>query len=166
MTGRLRRSTGVPPAAILGLAALGVPRVVAHDLSLVGPLVNGLLVFVPIAIWIGYVLWKRVPNPLVTLFAVGLVYGVLLGVTHQVLWAEAFPGGPPRLGGTIEGALPPTAEALLLRTFAFGSSILTGALMGVATGAAGWLAARMVPAFRPRQPTRQEQHDRHTNPDR
>ncbi|MFB9903135.1 hypothetical protein [Allokutzneria oryzae] len=149
MSGKLRRSIGIPPLTVLGLAALGVPRVVAHDLSLVGPLVNGLLVFVPIAIWIAYVLWKRVPNPFVTLLAVGVVYGVLLGVTHQILWTEGFASDPPRLGGNLAGALPPAVEALVLRIFAFGSSLFTGALMGAGTGAAGWLLARLVPAFRP-----------------
>lgn len=150
MSNPVRRALGVSPPVILGLALLGVPRVVAHDLDLVGPVVNALLVFVPIAVWIGFVLVGRVPNPFLTLLAVGVGYGVLLGVTHQLLWAEAFAGARPSLGGNLAGVLPPAGEALLLRVIAFGSSLVTGALTGVATGAAGWLLARIVPGLRPR----------------
>jgi hypothetical protein len=71
-------------------------------------------------------------------------------VTHQLLWAEAFAGDPPRLGGNLAGVLPPAGEAVLLRLFAFGSSLVTGAFTGVATGAAGRLLARIVPGLRPR----------------
>ncbi|TCP48502.1 hypothetical protein EV191_11059 [Tamaricihabitans halophyticus] len=143
------RKIGLGPLTVLALAALGVPRVIAHDLALVGPLVNGLLVFVPIAVWIAYVLWKRVPNPLVTLLAVGLAYGALLGITHQILWTAAFAGDPPQLGGNLAGTLSPGMEAVVVRLFAFGSSLFTGVLLGAGTGAASWLLARLVPAFRP-----------------
>jgi hypothetical protein len=127
-----------------------VPRVVAHDLALVGPVVNALLVFVPIAVWIGFVLVKRVSNPFLTLLAVGLVYGVLLAVTHQLLWAEAFAGDPPSLGGNLAGVLPTAGEAGVLRVLASGSSLVTGAFTGVASGAVGSLLARIVRAHRPR----------------
>jgi hypothetical protein len=150
MSGRIRRAFGVSPPVILGLALLGVPRAVAHDLDLGGPVVNALLVFVPIAVWIGFVLAKRVPNPFLALLAVGVVYGVLLGVTHQLMWAEAFAGDSPSLGGNLAGVLPPAGEAVLLRVFAFGSSLFTGVLTGAATGAAGWLLARIVPGLRAR----------------
>jgi hypothetical protein len=147
---RIRGALGVSPLVVLGLALLGVPRVVAHDLALVGPVVNALLVFVPIAVWIGFVLVKRMPNPFLTLLAVGVVYGLLLALTHQLLWVEAFSGGPPSLGGNLAGVLPPAGEAVLLRAFAAGSSLVTGALTGVATGAVAWLLARIVPGLRPR----------------
>ncbi|MED7931621.1 hypothetical protein SMD20_45895 [Nonomuraea sp. LP-02] len=139
---------GLSPIAILALAALGVPRVIAHDLSLVGPVVNALLVFLPIAVWLVVVLWRRVPNPFVTLLAIGVAYGVLLGVTHQVLWSAAFGDDPPTLGGNLAGALSPGTEAVLLRTFAFGSSVLTGAGVGVAVGVVGWAGARLLAAAR------------------
>jgi hypothetical protein len=150
VSSRIRGVLGVSPPVLLGLALLGVPRVVAHDLRLVGPVVNALLVFVPIAVWIGFVLAARVPNPFLTLLAVGVLYGVLLGVTHQLLWADAFAGDPPSLGGNLAGAMPPAGEAVLLRVFAFGSSLFIGAFTGVATGAAAWLLARIVPGLRPR----------------
>lgn len=150
MNEKSQRSTGIPFPLLVGLAALGVPRVIGHDLSLVSPLVNGLLVFLPLAIWVAYVLWKRVPNPFVPLFVVGLFYGILLGITHQILWTEAFAGVPPRLGGNLGEALSPAGEAVVLRIFAFGSNLFTGALMGAGTGAAAWLLVKAVPAFRHR----------------
>ncbi|MGW5052644.1 hypothetical protein [Actinokineospora sp. NPDC004072] len=144
-----RRSIGLPPLAVLGLAALGVPRAVAHDLALVGPLVNGLLVFAPLAVWVGYVLWRRVPNPFLALLAVGVAYGVLLAATHQILWAEAFAGDRPRLGGALAGSLAPAAEGLVLRVFSVGSSLVTGAMTGAGAGAVSWVLARAVPGLGP-----------------
>ncbi|GAA2347183.1 hypothetical protein GCM10009854_25290 [Saccharopolyspora halophila] len=137
------RRPELSPLWILGLAALGVPRVIAHDLGPVGALVNGLLMFVPLVVWVAVVLWKRVRAPFSALLMVGLVHGVLLGVTHQILWTAAFAGDPPELGGNLAGALPPVAEALLLRAFAFISSLVTGALVGAVTGAVAWSLARM-----------------------
>jgi hypothetical protein len=140
VTGRL----GLGWPAIVGLALLGVPRVVAHDLGPVDRVTNALLVFVPVVVWLVVVVRRRVPNPLLTLLAVGLAYGVLLGVTHQVLWAWAL-DEPPRLGGALAGALAPGAEQLVLRAAAFASSVVTGLVVGAVVGAAGWLAARLVP---------------------
>lgn len=150
-SGRNRRSLGISPLGIAALAALGVPRAVAHDLELVGPVINALLVFVPIAVWLAVVLWKRVPNQFLTLLAIGVVYGVLLAVTHQVFWGQSFAGSPPSLGGNLAGSLSPAVEGVVLRIFAFFSSVLTGAAVGAATGAVGWLVGRLVPAFRPLQ---------------
>ncbi|WP_199429742.1 hypothetical protein [Qaidamihabitans albus] len=143
-----RRSLGMSPLGIFGLAALGVPRVIAHDLDLVGPVGNALLVFVPIAVWLTVALWKRVPNAFLTLLVVGVVYGLLLAVTHQVLWAEAFADDPPALGGNLTDVLAPSAEGIVLRVFAFFSSLVTGTVVGAVTGAVGWALSRLVPGFR------------------
>ncbi|MDA0632314.1 hypothetical protein OUY22_02725 [Nonomuraea sp. MCN248] len=145
---RKTSSLGMSPVMIVGLALLGVPRVIAHDLGLVGPVINAVLTFLPVIVWLGVVLWRRVPNPFLTLLAIGGAYGVLLAVTHQLLWSAAF-GEPPRLGGDLAGALAPGAEEALMRTFAFGSSVFTGILVGVLVGAVGWVLARAVPAARP-----------------
>lgn len=146
---RLRERLGLAPLTIVGLALLGAPRAIAHDLGPVAPLLNGLLVFVPPAVWVVFVLWRRVPSPLVTLTAVGAVYGVVLGAVHQALWHAAHTE-PPELGGNLAGALSPVFEAVVVRGAAVGSSLLTGVLTGVAAGAVAWLLARMVPGFRPR----------------
>ncbi|MUL43805.1 hypothetical protein FZ103_22000 [Streptomonospora sp. PA3] len=138
------RRPGLPWWGVLGLAALGVPRAVAHDLDLVGPAVNAVLVFGPVAVWIAVAVLGRVPRPLLALLAVGAVYGVLLGVVHQVLWTQGL-GGPPRLGGNLAGALDPTVEAALLRAAAFVSSVATGVLVGAVSGAIAWALARLLP---------------------
>ncbi len=136
------RRLGLSLPAIVGLALLGVPRVVAHDLGPVGGVTNALLVFVPVAIWLGVVMWRQVGRPFATLLAVGLVYGVLVGVTHQILWPWAFET-PPRLGGNLAGVLSPIAESAVLRLFAFASSVLTGLAVGALVGLVGWAAMRM-----------------------
>lgn len=135
----------LPVLGIAGLAALGVPRVIAHDLRLVGPVGNALLMFVPIAVWLGYVLWRRVPNPFGTLLRIGIAYGLMLAVAHQLLWEHAYAGNPPALGGNLAEVLSGTAEAALMRGFAFASSVVTGAAVGAALGAVGRGLARLVP---------------------
>ncbi|WP_306359168.1 hypothetical protein [Nocardia sp. CC227C] len=142
-TERIRAALDISPLAVIALAALGVPRVIAHDLGPVPAAVNAVLVFAPIAVWIGYVLWRRVPNPFPALLAVGACYGLLLALTHQVLWGAAFADDPPRLGGNLEGRLSPGAEELVMRGFAMGSSVVTGVLLGAATGAVAWLLAKV-----------------------
>lgn len=148
LAARLRERLGLAPLTVVALAMLGAPRAIAHDLGPVPPVLNGLLVFVPLAVWVTFVLWRRVPSPLLTLSAVGVVYGVVLGVVHQALWHVAH-SEPPELGGNLAGALSPALEAVAVRGAAFGSSLLTGVLTGVAAGAVAWLLSRMVPGFRP-----------------
>jgi hypothetical protein len=63
---------------------------------------------------------------------------VLLAVTHQLLWNEAFEDDPPRLGGNLEGKLSPGIEELVLRGF----SVASGLAVGVAVGAVCGLYAR------------------------
>lgn len=133
---------GLRPWTAVLLAALGIPRAVAHDLGLAGPLANAVLVFVPLAVWIGWVLWRRVP-PLPALPLVGAGYGVLLAVTHQLLWTRAFADSPPALGGSLAGRLSPASEDAILRLASVGSSILTGVLLGLVTGVLAWALARI-----------------------
>ncbi|MFC4855972.1 hypothetical protein [Actinophytocola glycyrrhizae] len=147
---RGRRPLGLSLVWIWALAALAVPRAVAHDLDLVGPTVNSVLVFAPAVVWLAVVLPKRVPRPFLTLLMIGVCHGILLAATHQVLWTQAHDAAPPRLGGNLEGTFSPGVEAVVMRLFAVFSSLLTGAGVGAVAGAVGWLLARMVPAFRPR----------------
>ncbi|GAA4910696.1 hypothetical protein LX16_2674 [Stackebrandtia albiflava] len=142
MSRRLSDRLGMPLLGVVGLAALAAPRVVAHDLDLVSPAVNSVLVFAPLLAWIGVVWWRRVPNPFVTLLAVGVVYGVMLAVIHQLLWSRSFDGAPPELGGNLAGVLAPAVESGVIRVFAFGGSLVTGTLVGAATGAVAWLLAK------------------------
>lgn len=137
---RASRRLGLPFAAILGLALLAVPRVVLHDLALIAPgtFVNAALVFVPPLIWVLVALRHRVPNPFLTLLVVGLCYGVLLALTHQLLWGISFGDAPPRLGGNLAG-IDPVLENVILRVFAAGSSLATGTLVGAVAGLVAWV---------------------------
>jgi hypothetical protein len=131
---------------LVALAALAAPRVVLHDLGIVeeGSLLNGLLVFVPPALWIAAVVWKRPARPLLTVGVIGAFYGVFLAAGHQVLWNVAFDGGAPTLAGAL--GIDPTYGEVIVRASAVLSSLVTGTLVGVVAGAVAFLLIRVVPA--------------------
>jgi hypothetical protein len=139
-----RRGLGLSLPMVILLAAIAAIRVPLHDLGIVqeGSAAAWLLVFVPLAVWVGVVLQRRVPNPLLTLTVVGFAYAVMLAVIHQLLWAAAYDGSPPSLGGNLEGALAPGLEAVIFRTSAFFSSIVTGTFLGAVVGAIAWVIER------------------------
>jgi hypothetical protein len=141
----MHRKLGLPVSAILLLAAIAAIRVPLHDLGIVpeGSVVAGVLVFVPLVIWLIVVLRRRVPNPFLALTAVGLAYGVMLAVIHQLLWTAAYDGSPPSLGGNLEGALAPGLEAVIFRISAFFSSIVTGIVLGAIVGLVAWAIERL-----------------------
>src|SRR5690625_1553289 len=95
-TSDARRShrLGLPLWTLAILALLGVPRVVLHDLGVIheGTAPNLLLVVAPPLVWIAVVLAARVRRPFLTLLVTGALYGVLLGLVHQLRWGTAFPG--------------------------------------------------------------------------
>ncbi len=135
---------GLPLPAIIGLALLATPRVVFHDLHLIeeGSFVNALFVFVPLAVWIFVVLWKKVPNPFLTLLVVGAFYGFFLMLGHQLLWSYAFAGDEPSLGGNLQH-LGAETQGWIIRGFAAVSSLVTGTLVGAVTGLVAWAAQRV-----------------------
>ncbi|ONK14406.1 hypothetical protein [Streptomyces sp. MP131-18] len=129
------RALGLPPVAVIGLALIAAPRVVLHDLDIIeeGTPVNALLVFGPPVIWVAVAWWRRVANPFLTLLAVGLAYGMLLALGHQLFWERSFGDDPPALGGNLSD-LDPTAQTVILRVFAVSSSLFTGVLVGAVSG--------------------------------
>jgi hypothetical protein len=140
----MHRKLGLSVSAIILLAAIAAIRVPLHDLGIVqeGSVAAGLLVFVPLAIWLVVVLQQRVPNPFLALTVVGVAYGVMLAVVHQLFWA-AFDGNPPSLGGNLEGVLDPGLEAVVFRVSAFFSSLATGTFLGAVVGAVAWAIERL-----------------------
>jgi hypothetical protein len=140
-----RRKLGLSLHAIILLAVIAAIRVPLHDLGIIseGSFANSLLVFAPLAIWLVVVLWRRVPNPFLALTVVGLAYGVMLAIVHQLLWVAAHDGSPLRLGGNLEGVLSPGLEAVVFRTSAFFSSLVTGTVFGAIIGAIAWVIERV-----------------------
>jgi hypothetical protein len=128
-----RHRLGLPVWAIVGLAALAVPRILLHDLGVdVGPLGAAVLAIGPSVVWVLVVLRARVASPVVTLLAVGAVYGVALGVVHNLMWDEVFGDDPPTLNGVVDDDL---AE-IPLRIATFVSSLFTGIVVGLISGLA------------------------------
>lgn len=140
-----RHVMGLPFPAIVGLALLGAPRVVLHDLGVIheGTGVNMMFVVVPVVLWLAAVLWKRVHNPFVTMLAIGGTYGVILALTHQLLWNVAYGDAPPRLGGNLAG-VDPVAQEIIIRTFAGFSGIATGLLTGAVLGLVAWALSSLL----------------------
>jgi hypothetical protein len=142
-----RRGLGLSLPMIVLLAAIAAIRVPLHDLGIVQDgSAAGLLVFVPLAVWVGVVLQRQVPNPLLTLTVVGFAYAVMLAIIHQLFWGAAFGGDSPSLGGNLEGVLAPGVEATVFRVSAFFSSLVTGTLVGALTGAVAWAIKRLLRA--------------------
>jgi hypothetical protein len=137
--------TELPWTMIIGLAILGVPRVVLHDLRLAdGLLIPGLLAVVPPLVWVVVLDRRRVRQPLWAGVSIGAVFGLMLATTHQLLWSDAFAGEPPRLEGNLRTLEPGVAE-LVLRIGAFISSIVVGLAIGLACGVIVWALDRRRP---------------------
>ena len=131
----LENKLGVGFFELIILSLLGLPRIILHDLSLIeeGTFINGLLVCMPIIIWITYILVKNVETPFLSMFILCCMYGVFLALTHQILWLQSFPE-PVQFGGNLSN-VPPAVSNGIARVFAFLSSLTTGAVLGVILGA-------------------------------
>lgn len=141
-----RPTPGLSLPALVLLALIAAPRVVLHDLGLIqeGTFVNALFVFVPPLVWIAVVLWRRVPDPFRTLLVVGVLYGVVLMLGHQLLWTVAHEGDPPTLGGDLAD-LSPLVQQVVIRVFAALSGLVTGAVVGAVCGLVAWGVSKALP---------------------
>ncbi|MGW9404015.1 hypothetical protein ACWGQ2_08610 [Arthrobacter sp. NPDC055585] len=120
---------GMPLLLMAGLALLGLPRVVLHDLHLIGERspVTWFLALFPVAVWITVTVLVRSPRPFLTVLVIGLMFGVLLVITHQLLWDAAFSGNAPEVGSG------PVAE-MIPRIAAVPGGLMTGAAIGAVGG--------------------------------
>jgi hypothetical protein len=142
---KLKLTTPLP--YVLLLPSLLIPRVVVHDLHLVSfdTAMYKLLALLPLAIWLVYAVVRRREHPMREFLVYGAVYGLLLALTHQLLWVTSFGGNPPHIGGNLSGKLDPVAEDMILRSFAFVSSVVTGLVTGALFGMVGMVAGRVRP---------------------
>lgn len=138
--------SGLPLWAVVALGLVAVPRAVLHDLDRMPDsrlLVVALAVGPPI-LWTGVAVAARLVSPVRTMAAVGAVYGVALGLVHNLLWDRAFGHRDVRLGGELRGTLPAAVEELLLRGATTLSSLLTGLAVGLVTGLVAMMATRLL----------------------
>ncbi|MDM8084032.1 hypothetical protein QUV83_04550 [Cellulomonas cellasea] len=124
---------GMPLVAMAGLALLGLPRVILHDLHVIdeGTLLTALLAIGPVLVWIAVTVLRHSPRPFLTVLLTGVMFGVMLVITHQLLWDTAFEGAPPAIG---------TGEAstLIPRLAAIPSGLVTGTAIGAIGGLVAW----------------------------
>ncbi|MGJ3509639.1 hypothetical protein [Enemella sp. A6] len=128
-----RNRLGLPIVALIGLAAVGVIRVVLHDLHVIeeGSGITWILAIGPVALWVAVAVIKKVPSPFLTVLVIGVIFGVMLVTTHQVLWDFAYRGNPPSLGDGPGARVIP-------RIAAIPSGLFVGALIGAIGGMVAW----------------------------
>jgi hypothetical protein len=126
---RSRNALGLPIWVLVCLAMLSVPRIFAHDLGVDSGPIYGILTIGPLVVWIFVVLRARVPSPILTLLAVGAIYGIALGIVHNIFWDQVFGDNEPMLGN-----LDADTAEVPLRLAAFASSVFTGVAIGVISG--------------------------------
>lgn len=128
-----RRALGLPFLGLVGLASLALPRVILHDLHVLDEPdpINWILALTPFAIWITVAVVKKVPNPFLTVLVIGALYGVMLVVTHQILWDVAYSGNPPALGNSGIATVIP-------RLASIPSGLFTCSLAGAVCGLIAW----------------------------
>lgn len=137
--------TDIPLAVLVVLALLTVPRVVLHDLhtiSLDSPLYTTLAV-APFILWLLVAIFRKNKRPVHDFLVLGLLFGILLAITHQLTWDASWGNNPPHLHGNLEGKLDPTIESLLLRGAAFISSLVTGVIFGGGVALVAWIVAKV-----------------------
>ena len=129
---------GIGILGIIGLALLGTPRVVLHDLDVIheGTFINLLFVVMPLLVWFAVVYAKRVRTPFLTLLAVGMCYGILIVLIHQMLWNVALEEAP-QLGGNLE-EMSAGAQEVIIRSFSVVSGFVTGTIVGAIVGLISW----------------------------
>jgi len=123
---------GLPFPVIVFLAMLAVPRVFVHDLKLV-PIDSfwyTVLAVGPLLIWLGVAIFVKMKRPAYDFLVLGIVFGILLAVTHQLTWNASWGATLPHIGGTFAGRLSPGMESLVLRSAAVISSLVTGVVFG------------------------------------
>lgn len=138
-------NTSIPFLIIVLLAALAIPRVVIHDLHAL-PLDSigyKALAIIPFALWVLVALLGKSKRPVHDFLVLGLVFGLMLAITHQITWDASWGNNPPQLQGNFEGALSPAIESLLIRTSAVFSSLITGLALGGATALIAWGASKV-----------------------
>lgn len=128
-----RHPLGLSFWALVGLASVAVPRVILHDLHIIeeGNPIAWILAIGPVALWIAVAVVKRVPNPFLTVLVIGAIFGVMLVVTHQLLWEVNYQGNPPSIGTGPAGPVIPRIAALV-------SGLFTGAIIGAIGGLIAW----------------------------
>ncbi len=127
-----RRPLGLSVLSLIGLAALGLPRVILHDLHIIDEAhpASWILSLGPVAVWVAVAVVKKVPNPFLTVLTIGLIFAVMLTITHQLLWSSLFND-------------PETADSIP-RLAQLPGALFAGLLLGGVGGLVAWAIRAML----------------------
>jgi hypothetical protein len=118
---------------MVALAMLGLPRVILHDLHIIDsahPL-SWILSLGPVAVWVAVAVARKVRRPFLTVLAIGVIFGLMLVVTHQLLWEYLYADHPEFRGNDgIAGIVP--------RLAVIPGGLFAGAALGALGGLVTW----------------------------
>lgn len=135
-----QRRKGLPVLALIGLATLRVPASILEDLRVLdaGHWVAGLLPWIAVAVWVAVVVARRVPKPFLTVLMIGVISGVLLVITYQLLWDVMFGDYPAEIGHS----------GVAIRLIAIPGGLIAGAVSGVIGGLVAWALSAAIGRLR------------------
>jgi len=134
----MKRATNLRFGLIAILGAIGLARPllsIAGAYELLGGATGRIVVTVLIAaVWVGVVTILRVPNPLLTLAAAGVAYGVFTILLQQVMW------------NLVLGEVPPEApDSTPILVVSWVAILVTNTIWGAFLGLVATVLDRLIP---------------------
>src|SRR5687767_7002299 len=94
----------LPVWIFLVLAALSVPRVIAHDSNIVelDSLPYIALAVIPLLLYAAIAVTLQAWRPFYNFMVLGIFLGLTLAITHQLMWDISWGSNPPEIGGSLK----------------------------------------------------------------
>lgn len=119
--------------ALVGLAAIGLPRVILHDLHIIDsahPL-SWILTLGAVAVWVAVTVARKAPRPFLTVLTIGVIFGIMLVITHQILWGYLYADNPEFLNN--DGIAGNVSRLAVIP-----GGLFAGAALGAVGGLIAW----------------------------
>jgi hypothetical protein len=137
--------TDMPVWLVTVLVLLMLPRTLLNELGVVteGTLPYYVLALTPFAIWLAVAVVRKNQKPMADFLMLGLLFGLLLAVVHQLLWnsGSAVTQHAPQIAIDIAANFDPGARELVTRLVSVGISLVIGLGSGLVIGAIALVAS-------------------------
>ncbi|HEU5121447.1 MAG TPA: hypothetical protein VFT59_01260 [Candidatus Saccharimonadales bacterium] len=131
--------TDMPVWLIVALVALMLPRTLLNELGVVAEatLAYYVLALTPFVIWLGVALLRKTKKPMMDFLILGLLFGILLAVIHQLFWAvgSAVSQHAPQFAIDFASQFDPAWRELITRSISVCISLIIGLGSGIIFGA-------------------------------